>query len=70
MTELEIGSTEEALDILIRGLDNRGLACATLNAETSQSHSVINIRFVQASKDNQVKVLKNIQKKFQSIIFI
>lgn len=55
MTEVEVGSAEEALDVLIRGTDHRQLACSALNAETARSYSVVNIRFVQAPTVRQVK---------------
>lgn len=54
VTELEVKSADEAAEILARGQKRRRVAHTTLNAESSRSHSVFNIRVVQAPLDYQV----------------
>jgi len=63
VTELEVKSADEAAEILARGQKRRRVAHTTrrvahttLNAESSRSHSVFNIRVVQAPLDNQVNL--------------
>ncbi|KAF6040876.1 KIF23 [Bugula neritina] len=51
VSEVEVKSTEEAFDILVRGQKRRKVAHTVLNAESSRSHSVFNIRLVQAPLD-------------------
>ncbi|XP_049637648.1 kinesin-like protein KIF23 [Suncus etruscus] len=47
-TELEVKSTEEAFEIFCRGQKKRRIASTHLNRESSRSHSVFNIKLVQA----------------------
>ncbi|XP_021341175.1 kinesin-like protein KIF23 isoform X4 [Mizuhopecten yessoensis] len=49
--EVECKSTQEALNILYRGQKRRKVAHTALNAESSRSHSIFNIRLVQAPLD-------------------
>lgn len=53
MTELEVKSPEEATEVLAKGQKRRRVAHTTLNAESSRSHSVFNIRVVAAPLDAQ-----------------
>ncbi len=54
VTEVEVKSADEAAEVLARGQKRRRVAHTTLNAESSRSHSVFNIRVVQAPLDYQV----------------
>uniref|UniRef100_A0A915JUV4 Kinesin-like protein n=1 Tax=Romanomermis culicivorax TaxID=13658 RepID=A0A915JUV4_ROMCU len=51
VTEREVRNTQEALDVLEEGRKNRRQASTALNAESSRSHSVFNIRLVKAALD-------------------
>lgn len=51
-TEIEVKSTEEAFDALLRGQKRRRVAQTTMNTESSRSHSVFTIRLVQAPLDH------------------
>lgn len=51
LTEVEVKSTEEAYEALVKGDRNRRRAQTVLNHESSRSHSVFNIRLVQAPLD-------------------
>ena len=51
VTEVEIKSTEEAFETLYKGQKRRRVAQTQLNQESSRSHSVFNIRLVQAPLD-------------------
>ena len=53
VTELEVKSPAEANEILAKGQKRRRVAHTTLNAESSRSHSVFNIRVVAAPLDAQ-----------------
>ncbi|KAK3602017.1 hypothetical protein CHS0354_027020 [Potamilus streckersoni] len=50
-TEVEIKSPEEAFEVLYRGQKRRKVAHTSLNAESSRSHSIFNIRLVQGPLD-------------------
>nr|KAF6500537.1 kinesin family member 23 [Molossus molossus] len=50
-TEVEVKSTEEAFEIFWRGQKKRRIANTHLNRESSRSHSVFNIKLVQAPLD-------------------
>ncbi|KAG1689906.1 Kinesin-like protein KIF23 [Nymphon striatum] len=50
-TEIEVKSTEEAFAVFYRGQKRRRLAQTVLNCESSRSHSIFNIRLVQAPLD-------------------
>lgn len=50
-TELEVKTTEEAFEIFCRGQKKRHIANTHLNRESSRSHSVFNIKLVQAPLD-------------------
>ncbi len=49
--EIEVRSTEEALELMHRSQKKRVVACTDLNAESSRSHSIFTIRIVQAACD-------------------
>ncbi|XP_050395507.1 kinesin-like protein KIF23 isoform X2 [Patella vulgata] len=49
--EVEIKSPEEAFEVMYKGQKRRKVAHTALNAESSRSHSVFNIRLVQAPLD-------------------
>eukprot|EP00051_Salpingoeca_urceolata_P011187 m.138222 g.138222 ORF g.138222 m.138222 type:complete len:963 (-) comp17020_c0_seq5:48-2936(-) len=51
VTEVEVHSTEQAFELLKRGQQARQVACTELNAVSSRSHSVFNIRLVRAPLD-------------------
>ena len=51
VTEVEVKSTEEAYEVLAKGQKRRTVAHTALNTESSRSHSVFNIRLVQAPLD-------------------
>lgn len=57
VTEIEVRSANEAAELLTKGQKRRRVAHTTLNAESSRSHSVFNIRVVQAALDSQVIVI-------------
>ncbi|XP_060599455.1 kinesin-like protein KIF23 [Ruditapes philippinarum] len=50
-TEVEIKAPEEAFEVLYKGQKRRKVAHTALNAESSRSHSIFNIRLVQAPLD-------------------
>ena len=50
-TEVEVKSTEEAFEVFWRGQKKRRIANTHLNHESSHSHSVFNIKLVQAPLD-------------------
>ncbi|CAF0929828.1 unnamed protein product [Adineta steineri] len=49
--EIEIRSSEEAIDLLNMGLKRRRIAHTQLNTESSRSHSVLSMRLVQFQND-------------------
>lgn len=50
--EVEIKSPQEAFEVLFKGQKRRKVAHTALNAESSRSHSIFNIRLVQAPLDS------------------
>ncbi|KAL8615240.1 hypothetical protein ACOMHN_050281 [Nucella lapillus] len=61
--EVEVKSTEEAFEVLYKGQKRRKVAHTSLNTESSRSHSVFNIRLVQAPLDPQgQEVLQEVDK--------
>ncbi|KRY38460.1 Kinesin-like protein KIF23 [Trichinella spiralis] len=52
VVEVEVKSTDEAFDVFVRGQRLRRVAHTLLNTESSRSHSVFNIRIVQAPLDS------------------
>ncbi|CAG5118902.1 unnamed protein product, partial [Candidula unifasciata] len=52
-TEVEVKQPQEAIDVFYKGQRRRKVAHTTLNAESSRSHSVFNIRLVQAPLDDR-----------------
>ncbi|XP_002738904.1 kinesin-like protein KIF23, partial [Saccoglossus kowalevskii] len=50
-SEIEVKSSDEAYDVFLRGQKRRRVANTQLNRESSRSHSVFNIRLVQAPLD-------------------
>ena len=53
LLEVEVKSTEEAYEVLLRGDRNRRKAQTVLNHESSRSHSVFNVRLVQVITNHQ-----------------
>ncbi|XP_022248402.1 kinesin-like protein KIF23 [Limulus polyphemus] len=53
VTELEVKSSDEAFEAFCKGQRRRRVAHTALNTESSRSHSVFNIRLVQAPLDSQ-----------------
>ncbi|KAL5019545.1 hypothetical protein ScPMuIL_002437 [Solemya velum] len=51
--EVEIKSPDEAFEVLYKGQKRRKVAHTALNAESSRSHSIFNIRLIQAPLDPQ-----------------
>ncbi|XP_025084213.1 kinesin-like protein KIF23 isoform X2 [Pomacea canaliculata] len=51
--EIEVKTTEEAFEVFYKGQKRRKVAHTSLNAESSRSHSVFNIRLVQAPLDTR-----------------
>lgn len=52
VTEIEIKSVNEALEAYQRGQKRKRMEQTALNEESSRSHSIFNIRLVQAPSDN------------------
>jgi hypothetical protein len=68
-TEIEVKSSEEALELMNRAKKRRVVAYTDLNSESSRSHSIITIRVVQTvnpsntNKDNvSQKVIQLLKK--------
>ena len=51
VVEVEVKSTEEALELMHRAQKRRVVAYTDLNAESSRSHSIFTIRVVQIQQD-------------------
>ena len=51
VNEIEVKSTEEALDLMHRAQKRRVVASTDLNAESSRSHTIFTIRVVQSAYD-------------------
>jgi kinesin family protein 23 len=51
MAEIEVKSTEEAIELMHRAQKRRVVAYTDLNSESSRSHSIFSIRIVQAPFD-------------------
>ena len=62
LTEIEVKSTEEAYEALVKGDRNRRRAQTVLNHESSRSHSIFNIRLVQVENIWLVSCRKVIMK--------
>lgn len=52
VNEIEVKSTEEALDLMSRAQKKRVVAYTDLNSESSRSHSIFSIRIVQTQCQN------------------
>lgn len=52
VTEIEIKSVNEALDAFQKGQKRKRMGHTVLNAESSRSHSIFNIRLVQSPTDH------------------
>lgn len=63
--ETEVRSSDEAFDLFIKGTRRRRMAHTALNTESSRSHSVFNIRVVQAPTDAEGEVIKD--EKFMTV---
>lgn len=58
--EIEVKSTNEAFDLCLKGMKRRRIAFTQMNSESSRSHSVFNIRLVQAPLDLEgVEILED-----------
>ena len=64
MAEVEVKTPEEASEIMVKGHKRRRVAHTTLNAESSHSHSVFNIRVVSAPLDAQGAYLEADHRQF------
>lgn len=53
VTEVEVESPEDAFEVFQRGQRRRRMAHTALNTESSRSHSIFNIRLVQAPTDSE-----------------
>ncbi|XP_055913286.1 kinesin-like protein KIF23 [Eupeodes corollae] len=53
VTEIEIKSVDEAIEAFQTGQKRKRMGHTVLNAESSRSHSVFNVRLVQAPTDSQ-----------------
>ncbi|XP_017135388.1 kinesin-like protein KIF23 [Drosophila miranda] len=53
VTEVEVKTVEDALEVFQMGQKKKRMGHTVLNAESSRSHSVFNIRLVQAPTDSQ-----------------
>jgi len=62
VTELEVKSSEEALELMNRAQKRRVVAYTDLNSESSRSHSIITIRLVQTINPTINKIDTNYQK--------
>jgi len=51
VTEIEVKSTDEALELMSKAQKKRVVACTELNAESSRSHSIFTIRVVQVDNN-------------------
>lgn len=57
--EVEVRSADEAFDLFVKGIKRRKMAHTALNTESSRSHSVFNIRVVQAPTDSDFEVIQD-----------
>ena len=51
VAEIEVKSTEEALELMHKALKRRVIGYTDLNSESSRSHSIFTIRIAQAAYD-------------------
>lgn len=58
-TEIEVCTADEAFEVFLRGVRRRRMAHTALNAESSRSHSVFNIKVVQSPVDADNEVSQN-----------
>lgn len=57
--EVEVKTADEAFDLFIKGVRRRRIAHTALNTESSRSHSVFNLRVVQAPMDNGGEIIQD-----------
>ena len=57
--EIEVKSADEATELFIKGINRRRIAHTALNAESSRSHSVFNIKIVQAARAADGEVVQD-----------
>lgn len=57
--EVEVASADEAFDLFVKGVRRRRMAHTALNTESSRSHSVFNIKVVQAPLDAEGEVIQD-----------
>lgn len=55
--EIEVRSSDEAIELLNMGLKRRRIAHTQLNTESSRSHSVLSMRLVQFHNDTPLTSL-------------
>lgn len=55
--ELEVRNANEANELFIKGIKRRRIAQTALNAESSRSHSVFNIKVVQAPRNKDEEIV-------------
>ncbi|VDI65837.1 kinesin family member 23 [Mytilus galloprovincialis] len=65
--EVEIKSPQEAFEVLYKGQKRRKVAHTALNAESSRSHSIFNIRLVQAPLDANTDMIAQVQDQEKNI---
>jgi len=70
VTELEVKSSEEALELMNRAQKRRVVAYTDLNSESSRSHSIITIRLVQTLNPTINKIDPNYQKVIKKLLAI
>ena len=58
-TEIEVKSSEDALELMNRAQKRRVVAYTDLNSESSRSHSIITIRLVQIANNPAPKDINN-----------
>ncbi|KAI7697728.1 hypothetical protein SSS_03862 [Sarcoptes scabiei] len=67
--EIEVKSSNEAFDLCIKGMKRRRIGNTHLNLESSRSHSVFNIRLVQAPLDMEGVEMIEIKNTFESVSY-
>jgi hypothetical protein len=70
VNEIEVKSTEEALELMLRAQKKRVVASTDLNSESSRSHSIFTIRVVQSSYDPSKNDDMNVHLKNKSNIHV
>jgi len=63
VAEVEVESPSDAYEVFQRGLRRRRMAHTALNTESSRSHSIFNIRLVQAPLDSQGEEVTDVKER-------